>query len=545
MTQEQIQQDALDQALVSLDDQFHLDGKKFEIGIELFREILHICSRVPNKEFAAPPPNDSLVTFLKSLGYKGSLELLSDLYVDHKYQPWRTFATIINKYIEYQIDNRKTSAKRREMMPYPRFTKVIIYYFLSKHSSIPKKHSSCIKCTKDDRVLGKLKFVSKGEPTQVYGMTIPDVMVNDDIKKSKANQTYLAIASSIVVLKKARTGMKATANPTKKGSITAEEKYFSLDLDDVFKVPGEPKGNSAAQANDDDWRSEDEVKIFTSDDERTESLDDKTVSEKADDEEMKDDKEMHDEEDEHDDDGKVHSDEVHDEEKHDDDDEIADKEETDDERTESNEDGMAKNDQAKDAQAEDDQTGTLISMTHKKKPEFPPSSYSISLLSDYGNQFLNVSSDVSLVGIIKETAVVLTMTTPTPSTTPPTTKIQTTTVTATDPSPTVLLRLSELERKVEALSKVDHFEVIKETIQANVYNEVKNQLPKAVLDFVELRMESMVRDVLQKDPINLKQHDLQKDVSEIRKIKFEHANKQKLPKYSATPFDLLSMDEYN
>ncbi|GKE76900.1 hypothetical protein Tco_1543020, partial [Tanacetum coccineum] len=164
-----------------------------EIGIEVFREILHICSRVPNKEFVAPPSNDSLVTFLKSLGYNGSLELLFDL-----------------------------------------FTKVIIYYFLSKHSSIPKKHSSCIKCTKDDGVLGNLKFVSKGESTQVYGMTIPDVMVNDDIKKSKANQTYLAIASGIVVLKKARTGMKATANPTKKGSITAEENILS-DLDEALQ----------------------------------------------------------------------------------------------------------------------------------------------------------------------------------------------------------------------------------------------------------------------------------------------------------------------
>nr|GEU94150.1 hypothetical protein [Tanacetum cinerariifolium] len=60
-----------------------------------------------------------------------------------------------------------------------------------------------------------------------------------------------------------------------------------------------------------------------------------------------------------------------------------------------------------------------------------------------------------------------TMTTPTPSTTPPTTEAQATTVSATDPSPTVLLRLSELEKKVEALSKVDHSDVIEESVQAN------------------------------------------------------------------------------
>ncbi|GJT98618.1 hypothetical protein Tco_1094136 [Tanacetum coccineum] len=60
-------------------------------------------------------------------------------------------------------------------------------------------------------------------------------------------------------------------------------------------------------------------------------------------------------------------------------------------------------------------------------------------------------------------------------------------------------RLSELEKKVEVLSKVDHADVIEESIQANVFNEVKNQLPKllrkAVSDFVKPRMERTVREL--------------------------------------------------
>ncbi|GKB78825.1 hypothetical protein Tco_0945720 [Tanacetum coccineum] len=58
-------------------------------------------------------------------------------------------------------------------------------------------------------------------------------------------------------------------------------------------------------------------------------------------------------------------------------------------------------------------------------------------------------------------------------------------------------------------------------------------------------MESTVHDVLQKDPVNLKQHDLQKDVSEIRRIKLEHVSKQKLPKCSPIPFVQAAMNEYN
>ncbi|GJW45272.1 hypothetical protein Tco_0074071 [Tanacetum coccineum] len=64
-----------------------------------------------------------------------------------------------------------------------------------------------------------------------------------------------------------------------------------------------------------------------------------------------------------------------------------------------------------------------------------------------------------------------------------------------------------LKKKVKALSKIDHSEVIEESVQANVFNEVKNQLskllPKVVSDFVKPRMESIVHDVLQKNLINL------------------------------------------
>ncbi|GKB23423.1 hypothetical protein Tco_0862824 [Tanacetum coccineum] len=71
----------------------------------------------------------------------------------------------------------------------------------------------------------------------------------------------------------------------------------------------------------------------------------------------------------------------------------------------------------------------------------------------------------------------------------------------------ILEKLSNLEKKVEALSKIDHDEAIEESVQANVINEVKNQLPKllpkAVSDYVQPRMERTVRDVLQKNPINL------------------------------------------
>ncbi|GKC00204.1 hypothetical protein Tco_0986340, partial [Tanacetum coccineum] len=135
----------------------------------------------------------------------------------------------------------------------------------------------------------------------------------------------------------------------------------------------------------------------------------------------------------------------------------------------------------------------------------------LSLSSNYGNQFLNLSSDTSLVGTTKEpvdteinslldvqiqqetlivqlapllnvlVSVIPEQTTPTPLTTPPTSsEAPNITTTVPDPLPVVLQRLSDLERKFEASTKVDYFEAIEESVQANIINEVKNQLTKFI-----------------------------------------------------------------
>ncbi|GJX89830.1 hypothetical protein Tco_0343156, partial [Tanacetum coccineum] len=115
------------------------------------------------------------------------------------------------------------------------------------------------------------------------------------------------------------------------------------------------------------------------------------------------------------------------------------------------------------------------------------------------------------------------------------------TTTIPDPLPAVIQRSDDLERKFDAWTKVDHSEAIEASLQDNVINEVKNQLPKAVKELVESRMESTVRNVLQKDPINLEQHESQKDVSEICKINLDNTLSKSLPRESER--HLLISDE--
>nr|GEY82520.1 hypothetical protein [Tanacetum cinerariifolium] len=63
-----------------------------------------------------------------------------------------------------------------EIMPYPRFTKVIINHFLFTHKSIPKALPSGLYTIKDDGVLSQMKFVRIGEGVQEYGRAIPDAI---------------------------------------------------------------------------------------------------------------------------------------------------------------------------------------------------------------------------------------------------------------------------------------------------------------------------------------------------------------------------------
>ncbi|GJY65713.1 hypothetical protein Tco_0467951 [Tanacetum coccineum] len=78
--------------------EFKLDKKKCKVDVEVFHDILQICPRLPNQEFVKPTSSDEeIVSFFKELGYKGDIELVTEVYIDHMHQPWRTFVAIINR----------------------------------------------------------------------------------------------------------------------------------------------------------------------------------------------------------------------------------------------------------------------------------------------------------------------------------------------------------------------------------------------------------------------------------------------------------------
>ncbi|GKD82043.1 hypothetical protein Tco_1348882 [Tanacetum coccineum] len=158
----------------------------------------------------------------KSTGYDSlrlsQAQILWGMYhkknVDYAYLLWEDFV--------YQVENK--NVKRSNEMYYPRFTKVIVNFFMTKDSSIPRRNRVNWHFARDDPMFTTIKVVSRHEDTQLYGAILPDELTNEAIKDSESYKEYYAIASGAeppktkASVKKKKTGSDKTKTPpTAKG----------------------------------------------------------------------------------------------------------------------------------------------------------------------------------------------------------------------------------------------------------------------------------------------------------------------------------------
>nr|GFC56555.1 hypothetical protein [Tanacetum cinerariifolium] len=74
-----------------------MDTRKNSVDLESFREMLHISPRIPGQSFAELPFEEEILEFLRFLGHSAQIKTLTDVNVNKLYQPWRSFAAMINK----------------------------------------------------------------------------------------------------------------------------------------------------------------------------------------------------------------------------------------------------------------------------------------------------------------------------------------------------------------------------------------------------------------------------------------------------------------
>nr|GFA53034.1 hypothetical protein [Tanacetum cinerariifolium] len=154
--------------------------------------------------FAELPFKEEILAFLRELGHGGEIKRIADVNIKKQHQPWRSLAEIINKclsgkstgydslrlsqaqilwgmyhkknvdfaYLQwedfvYQVEHKDT--KKSNEMYYPRFTKVIVNFFMTKDQSIPKGNK--------------------------YGSILPIELMDEAITNFKSYKEYYAIAS--------------------------------------------------------------------------------------------------------------------------------------------------------------------------------------------------------------------------------------------------------------------------------------------------------------------------------------------------------------
>ncbi|GJW08334.1 retrovirus-related pol polyprotein from transposon TNT 1-94 [Tanacetum coccineum] len=608
---------------------FTISAEVPEISVQQFWHTIKKVNDTESYEFLLAKKKclvdvETTLTFILDLGYKGPLHKHPSMYVDHMHQPWRTQASIINKYLSgktasndrlrksrieilrgmfyrknvdypeliwedfaFQIDYKQLKKGRRKNMPYPRFTKIIINHFLSKHQSltkIPYLHTHTIK---DDGVVSRLKFVQIGEDFHEYGLPIPKTMLTEAIKQSESYQMFIKYSTGQIPPTKSRGKGSQGKKTADIAEATVEKVSISVD-DNIIPGPdidlGLGKSINLTEAAEEEaarqvhatharivtesvpepvrrrpssiaFRDSSSVTKKLSPDpsqklergskqesEYTEEDDDDETIEwvDIDGEEEKDDNDDNKSIDLEQTDDKETDDEfVHGEEHvQDDDEETEDKFVQGDEQVNDDEDEEMKNAEVEESGNGDEEISDAAKADAEKseevkdgamKAELPPSSLSLSVSSSFGDQFLKLSSDTSLVGTVKDTTdaeinsllsnikfhllqqlfypyiclhippILLQITTPIP--TPPITTEAPTVTTAVpefDALTAVQVRVAKLENDVFELKKIDHYAEGLASLKSQVPTVVDNYLGSKFSDVLQKELQKHIEELIQK-----------------------------------------------
>nr|GEV09575.1 hypothetical protein [Tanacetum cinerariifolium] len=180
------QQVAMDEALIPHAQRLRIgmsnfcllsDIKSKESTLQLVYDVLCICpffkaflghatylSKGPGQSFAEPPFEEEILAFIRFLRHSAAIMNLTDVNINKLYQPWRSFAAIINKCLT------------------------------AKSSGCDSLRISQAQIL-DDHMFSTIKLVSRHQNTQQFSALLPIELTNKEIRNSNAYKEYYAIAT--------------------------------------------------------------------------------------------------------------------------------------------------------------------------------------------------------------------------------------------------------------------------------------------------------------------------------------------------------------
>nr|GEU73341.1 hypothetical protein [Tanacetum cinerariifolium] len=187
-----------------------MDNKKHIVNLESFREMLHICPRLPHQPFVEPSFEEEILAFLCFLGHSGAIRKLTDVNINKLHQPWRSFAAIINKCLTGKS---------------------------SGYDSLQLSQAQIL----DDHMFTTIKLVSRHQNTQQFGALLPIELTNEYIRNSNTYKEYYAVATGATPPKP-----KASVRKTRSSSDTT---ITPLTAAGGPRLTTSEKGKQAAKAS--------------------------------------------------------------------------------------------------------------------------------------------------------------------------------------------------------------------------------------------------------------------------------------------------------
>ncbi|GJT94286.1 hypothetical protein Tco_1083131 [Tanacetum coccineum] len=315
---------------------FKLNDKSHTVNVDNFRDMLKIFPKLPSQIFEEPPIEEEILSFIRDLGHIGEIKFLSDVNVNYMHQQWRSFAAIINKCLSgkttaleslrlsraqilwgmyhnktvdyvylmwedlvYQVENK--NSKKNNDMYYPRFTKVIVDYFIAKDQAIPRRNKMFWHYARDDFMFTTIRVISKHQDTQTKltqaskEKKIKTVAKGD--KTAKKKQSVTKSKGLTVLFEVALTKAEQIKLATKRSLIQTYSSYASNSGTDegTGSIPGVP--DVPTYKSDDEqisWKSskeedDDEVNVSKDNDDDADNDDDVDKDDEDDDADNQDD----------------------------------------------------------------------------------------------------------------------------------------------------------------------------------------------------------------------------------------------------------------
>nr|GFA58572.1 hypothetical protein [Tanacetum cinerariifolium] len=212
---------------------FKIDTRKSVLDFEAFREMLHISPRIPNQPFADLPTEEEVLDFLRFLGHSHDIRYLMDVNINKLYQPWRSFASVINKC----LTGKSSGVDSFRLKP-----------------SILRRNRIHWHYVRDDALFSTIKVVSRHQATQQYGEILPIELTTAEIRNSKAYQEYHACVMGEAAPKPKASARKKKGTGSKPGvpdvpSDDSKEELSWKSSDDE-DVGSHEKGKESDESND-------------------------------------------------------------------------------------------------------------------------------------------------------------------------------------------------------------------------------------------------------------------------------------------------------